>query len=76
MAEGLEIGLYNSRGVHDRGPGGDQERVLAEKYRKWARHLAFEYPYVANAVESIARRYDREAVWHDSEDAVGRRLGR
>lgn len=75
LAEGFRIGVYNSRGVHARGEGGNQERALAEKYRTWARQLAFEFPYVASVVEGIAQRYDREAAWEDSEAAVRRRLG-
>ncbi len=75
VAQGFQIGVCNSRGVHFRGPGGGQERALAEKYRNWARQLAFEYPYVANIVEGIAQRYDQQAVWEDSEDAVRKRLG-
>src|SRR6266567_6083831 len=30
LARGFQIGAYNSRGVHARGEGGDQERALAE----------------------------------------------
>lgn len=56
------IGVYNSRGFHACGDGGDQERALAEKHRNWARQLVFEYPYVANLVEGIAQKYDREAA--------------
>jgi hypothetical protein len=75
VAKGFRIGVYNSRGAHLRGDGGDQERALAGKYRTWARQLAFEYPYVAGVLEGIAQRYDREAAWEDSESAVDRRLG-
>ena len=39
MMRGAHTGVYNSRGVHTRGPGGDQERQLADKYRKWAQQL-------------------------------------
>jgi addiction module HigA family antidote len=74
IAIGMGVGVYNSRGVHYRGEGGDQERELAEKFRNWSRQLAFEYPYVANLIEQIAKRYDREAVWEDSDVAVRRRL--
>lgn len=75
VEEGFQIGVYNSRGVHARGEGGEQERTLAEKYRNWSRQLAFEYPYVAKVVEGIAAKYGREAAWEDSEAAVRRRLG-
>ena len=75
LEEGFQLGVYNSRGVHARGDGGDQERALAEKYRNWARQLAFEYPHVAKVVEGIAQKYDREAAREDSDAAVRRRLG-
>jgi hypothetical protein len=75
LATGFQVGVYNSRGVHARGDGGNQERDLAATYRNWARRLAFEYPYVASVVEGIAERYDREAEMWDSEDAVRRRVG-
>jgi addiction module HigA family antidote len=76
IAEGFQVGVYNSRGAHARAEGGGQERALAEKYRNWSRKLAFEYPYVANLVEGIAQTYDRQAEMEDSDAAVSRRLGR
>lgn len=33
IARGMAIGVYNSRGAHLRGEGGNQERELAAKYR-------------------------------------------
>ena len=72
--EGLSIGVFNSRGVHARGEGGEQERALAERYRNWSGKLRFEYPYVATTVEGIADDYARQAGWEDSETAVRRRL--
>jgi len=36
IAVGMSIGLYNSRGVQWRGPGGQQERDLAAQYRDWS----------------------------------------
>jgi addiction module HigA family antidote len=74
VATGVQIGVYNSRGVHACGEGGGQERALAEKYRNWSRRLAFEYPYVAGVVEGITQTYDREAAREDSEAVVRRRL--
>jgi len=74
IAAGMCVGVYNSRGVHWKGEGGNQERELAQKYRNWSRQLAFEYPYVANMLEQIANGYDREAAWEDSEGAVRKRL--
>jgi addiction module HigA family antidote len=74
MARGFQIGVFNARGVHARGEGGEQERALADKYRNWSGKLRFEYPYVATTVEGIAEDYDRQAGWEDSETAVRRRL--
>jgi hypothetical protein len=73
IAIGMGVGVYNSRGVV-LGEGGAQERELAGKYRTWSRQLAFEYSYVSNLVEQIAIKYERQAVWEDSEVAVRRRL--
>ncbi len=74
MAMGMQVGVYNSRGVHSRGEGGEQERELASRYRNWSRKLAFEYPFMAKLVEGIAASYDRDAEREDSRTAVERRL--
>jgi len=74
ISRGFQIGVRNARGAHWRGEGGAQERELAAQYRGWAQRVAFEYPYVSNALEGIATSYDREAEWHDSDAKVRRRL--
>ena len=74
MGEGFHIGAHNSRGVHMRGEGGQQERELAAKYRAWAEQLHFEYPYVGGILEGIAASYDREASWRDSDEEIEKRL--
>ncbi len=74
IATGFQIGVYNSRGVHSRGEGGEQERKLAAKYRAWAEHLQFDYPYVGGVIEGIAASYEREARREDSEAKVRKRL--
>ena len=74
MGEGFHVGAHNSRGVHWRGEGGQQERELAEQYRAWAEQLHFEYPYVGGILEGIAASYDREASWHDSDAEIEKRL--
>ena len=74
FARGFCIGVYNARGVHWRGEGGDQERELASKYRSWARQLDFEFPYVSSVLERIAASYDHDAKWQDSESNVRKRL--
>lgn len=74
IGEGFSMGVYNSRGVHWRGEGGDQERELAEKYRAMAERLHFKYPNVGSVLEHIARSYDHDAGWHDAETEKDKRL--
>ena len=74
VASGFQIGVYNARGVHWRGEGGDQERDLSARYRGFAHRLAFDYPYVAGILESLAASYDHDAKWHDSDAKVRSRL--
>src|ERR1022692_2121596 len=76
ISKGMTMGVYNSRGAHWRGEGGDQESALARKYRTWSRRLQFESPYVADLLEQIASSYDRDASREDSEAAVRKRLNR
>ncbi|MGE3843029.1 MAG: hypothetical protein AB7I50_15760, partial [Vicinamibacterales bacterium] len=74
IREGFVIAVRNSRGVHHRGEGGDQERGLAARYRGWAQQLSSEFPYVSSLLEDVAASYDREAERHDSDAKVRRRL--
>ena len=76
IAAGFRIGVYNARGVVSRSleEGGKQERELAARYRAWAQRLAFDYPYVASILQSIAQGYDRDAEREDSEVRVMKRL--
>ena len=75
MMRGAHTGVYNSRGVHFRGEGGDQERELAEKYCKWGRALQVSHPFVASKLlMELAETYDREASHHDTEATIRRRL--
>jgi hypothetical protein len=76
MLRGMEIGLFNNRGATWRGPGGTQERDLASKYRGFARQLRSTYPVTARLLESIAENYDDHAEWHDTDEAVRKRLQR
>ena len=61
LGEGMSIGIYNAGGASISMGDGGEERNLASKYRNWSRQLAFEYPYVADLLEKIARSYDRDA---------------
>ena len=76
IASGIEIGVYNGRGVVSRSmdEGGAQERALSDKYRAWAQRRAFDYPYVADILERIAQSYDHDADREDSQVQVWKRL--
>jgi addiction module HigA family antidote len=75
MMSGAHTGVYNSRGVHWRGEGGDQERELAEKYRSWSEALQVSHPFVASKLlMNLAKTYDQEASREDTEAGIRRRL--
>lgn len=76
VMRGAQTGAYNSRGVHMRGSGGDQERQLAEMYRKWAQKIRATSPYVASQLlMNLADTYEREASLQDTETKISHRLG-
>jgi hypothetical protein len=75
MMDGARTGVYNSRGVHWRGEGGDQERTLADKYQKWARALLSSHPFVASRLlQELVKTYQRDASYEDAESTLRRRL--
>jgi len=75
MMRGAHTGVYNSRGVHWRGEGGDQERSLADKYRTWGLSLQVSHPFVSSKLlMELAQTYDREASRQDTEAGIRRRL--
>ena len=75
LMQGAQTGVYNSRGVHWRGEGGEQERELAEKYRQWGKALQVSHPFVASKLlMALANTYDREASREDTEAGIRRRL--
>ncbi|MEW9572747.1 HigA family addiction module antitoxin [Rhodanobacter sp. Si-c] len=75
MMHGAHTGLYNLRGVHWRGEGGDQERGLAEKYRGWAKALQISHPFVSSKLlMGMVRTYEREASDEDTASTLRRRL--
>lgn len=74
MGRGFHNGVFNSRGFHCRGEGGEQELELVAKYRAWAERLHFDYPYVGEVLEDIAATYEREAARQDSEANITKRL--
>ena len=67
LEEGLRIEVYNSRGVTSRSPteGGQQERDLADKYRRFATSASTKWPRTAAMLIRIAESYERDARRHD-----------
>jgi hypothetical protein len=74
MSVGMAIGLFNQRGAHFRGTGGDDERELAAKYRGWSHQVSLDSPFTSRLLEQIARNYDRDAEWHDTDANLRKRL--
>lgn len=75
MMRGAHTGVYNSRGVVWRGEGGDQERQLADKYRRWGQVLQSSHPYLSSKLlMELARTYEREGSLHDTEAGIRRRM--
>lgn len=74
IADAMAIGLYNQRGAHWRDVGGRQERELATKYRGWSVQTAVEWPFTARLLERIAKSYDHDAEWHDTDATLRKRL--
>jgi len=60
--------------VARRGPGGQQERDLAAQYRDWSKTVAVNSPFTSRLLEDIAKGYDRNAEWHDTEADIRKRL--
>jgi plasmid maintenance system antidote protein VapI len=76
MMRGMEVGLHNNRGAVWRGPGGAQERALVDKYRGFAQRLRAGYPVTARLLQNIANTYEGQAEWHDTDEAIRKRLQR
>jgi hypothetical protein len=70
LERGFRTSLYNSRGFHRRGKGGDQERALTQKFRTIKELVQSKWPRTGALLRSIAEGYEREARWHDQEDAI------
>lgn len=69
LKRGLEIGLYNSRGVVSKDPteGGLQERQLADRYAGFAAAIKDRWPRTAAMLRRIADGYRAEAQGEDQE---------
>ena len=74
MSKGMYIGRHNVRGAHFRSRDGADEHTLAARYRAWAKAVAFHYPFTATFLEEMAKSYDHEAQWHDTDANVRKRL--
>ncbi len=68
LETGIHVGIVNARGVTSRGPydGGQQERVLAADYRRWAGETAVDWPRTSRVLRGIAGDYDRDARREDA----------
>ena len=69
LEEGFCIGVYNKRGIVTKSPfeGGNQERELAEQYRKYADKWNVSFPKVASMLRRIGEHYEFEAKREDKE---------
>lgn len=78
IEKGLELGVFNSRGVTSRGPyeGGNQERDLVENYTHYTEALADEYPRTAAVLRRLAETFTRMAHQKDDEAELREDLGR
>lgn len=74
LERGIQTERFNMRGVTIRGmnDGGDQERVLVEEYRGYAR-ASYRWPRTADMLERMAAGWERDAEREDLE-ARQRRL--
>jgi hypothetical protein len=70
--QGLAVGIYNKRGIVSRTlrEGGAQERILAEKYRKFADASKIEWPKTAATLRRIADGYEDDARREDAQAAA------
>jgi hypothetical protein len=75
ISDGARTGLYNARGAHFRGEGGDEERELAAKYREWADALRYTHPFLSSTLlMTMVKTYEYEASREDTEAGIRRRL--
>ena len=76
VKSGFHIGKYNGRGVVWRAPGGGQERALADRFRSDGEAIRYDHPFTARCLFELAADYDHQGKWHDTDEAVRKRLGR
>lgn len=69
IEDGWQIQTLNNRGVTVRMPtdGGDQERILVEKYENQAKQMADQWPRTAAVLRKLANSYRRDATRQDQQ---------
>jgi len=69
LEDSFQMEVYNSRGVTTRDPtdGGEQERALANQYRRYAASAAFTRPRTAALLSRIVDSYEQDARRHDTD---------
>jgi hypothetical protein len=66
---GLEVERHNMRGIYNKAlyEGGDQERALADQYRRWADISRARWPRMVRVLETIAEGWEAYARREDAE---------
>jgi len=69
---GIHVGAMNQQGMTIRGmyEGGPQERVLAARYRLWAKQTADSWPRTSRVLSGLAESYERRAQHQDARAEV------
>ena len=72
LDNGFSIGIYNKRGTVTKSffEGGQQERELAEQFRKYADKWSVRYPRTASILTKIAEDYENEGKRMDKEAEI------
>jgi hypothetical protein len=67
IERGLSTQKFNNRGVTTRLPtdGGNQERVLVERYKNWATQIGDQHPRTAAILREMAETYNSHAMQED-----------
>lgn len=74
LESGLSTACFNSRGVHYRGEGGQQERDIAARYGGWAERIEYTHPRVGSFLRNMENRYLRDADREDETAQINRRM--
>lgn len=70
LERGFAIEAFNSRGVHFRAEGGDEERAIAASYRRTAERLSDRWPRTGAIFETLASEYEVDAHRQDERAAL------